>query len=321
MGADTFIELCSYENNETIKATFDKAVMNAGFENGSGGYTGTIAEKGSFIKVSDKSMWVDEAMAFAKKLINQGDPRIADKWGPAGAIPVCRPYRTIEIMVSGYPNSNWDEVVSKELHLKKGETLIGWNSMMSATSTNSIKSSSSVSKKVLAKVSLPEYGIKETETVNVQVRGHFDSNRDLYTELERAAKNKVAKRSGVTVLKTNLIEKEQKAKVVTTVGTKRSTRYVIGVNGTKGEFEKGFDTLAKAKAKAKELAAEPMGLSDSSPKTYDIEAIVRSGDGSKLFTVSQEVISTSATVEVTFIKGRKEAPETNAWLFFGWASS
>ena len=60
----------------------------------------------------------------------------------------------------------------------------------------------------------------------------------MYTELERAAKNKVAKRSGVAVLKTNLIEKEQKAKVITTVGTKRSTRYVIGVNGTKGEFEK-----------------------------------------------------------------------------------
>jgi len=85
-----------------------------------------------------------------------------------------------------------------------------------------------------------------------------------------------------------------------------------------GGSQKGFATLAEAKAKARELAAKPMG---PYPKTYTVEAVTRSGEGGALFTASQEILGTTATVEVKYVKGRKEAPEMNAWLFFGWASS
>lgn len=89
MGASDFRQ---FEKTDDLtpagrKRAFDKAVKDAKYEHGHGGYTGTIAEKHDcrFIGGFDT---LDEANNFADDLLEKYDPRISDKWGPAGAIEV-----------------------------------------------------------------------------------------------------------------------------------------------------------------------------------------------------------------------------------------
>ena len=65
------------------RAAFNEAVANARHESGHGGYTGTIAEKSSFVIRNRAERTYDEAQDFA-----QDDAGNNDKWGPAFAIPV-----------------------------------------------------------------------------------------------------------------------------------------------------------------------------------------------------------------------------------------
>lgn len=67
---------------------FDEVVSDKRFEKGHGGYTGSIGEKDSFTIVATEPMSLDDAEQLANRLMNEDDPRISDKWGPAGAIPV-----------------------------------------------------------------------------------------------------------------------------------------------------------------------------------------------------------------------------------------
>lgn len=86
MGASTFENIAK---GKTAAEAFDACVEEARYDYGHAGYTGTIAEKGSFVMIREpKCNTVDEAIALANKLIDEGDPRIDDKWGPAGCIPL-----------------------------------------------------------------------------------------------------------------------------------------------------------------------------------------------------------------------------------------
>jgi hypothetical protein len=85
MGATTFGVLAKGTN---AQAAFAAAVKDAQHESGHGGYTGTIAEKTAFVIVSDGPMEAAAAGALAGTLIDNGDPRVDDKWGPAGAIEI-----------------------------------------------------------------------------------------------------------------------------------------------------------------------------------------------------------------------------------------
>jgi hypothetical protein len=81
MGANTFF---TTELGEDAKTAFHLAVEEALYESGHGGYTGTIAEKSSFVMIEcpkgkNPSSFVDE-------LVNNDDPRISDKWGPDGCL-------------------------------------------------------------------------------------------------------------------------------------------------------------------------------------------------------------------------------------------
>lgn len=81
MGAMNFYQRAK---GKTPKDAFIDAVEEAAWENGHGGYTGTIAEKDSFTIIplpADKN-----AADYAHELIRADDPRISDKWGPAGCI-------------------------------------------------------------------------------------------------------------------------------------------------------------------------------------------------------------------------------------------
>ena len=86
MGAEPFT---TTQSGETVEKAFRSAVEDAQFMNGHGGYTGTIAEKGSFklIPRSEMDEGEDE-YDFAYRLIDECDPRIDSKWGPAGAVKV-----------------------------------------------------------------------------------------------------------------------------------------------------------------------------------------------------------------------------------------
>lgn len=84
MGANTFQTLSS---GKSAKVAFEAACYQARYEDGHGGYTGTIAEKGEFTMI-DTVASVDEAYKLADKLTDEGDSRVDDKWGPAGCIKI-----------------------------------------------------------------------------------------------------------------------------------------------------------------------------------------------------------------------------------------
>lgn len=80
MGATTFFTRAI---GPTPREAFRAAVDNALYEHGRG-YTGTIAEKDSFVMI-DVPEGADP-VAFAQALIDEGDERVDDKWGPAGCV-------------------------------------------------------------------------------------------------------------------------------------------------------------------------------------------------------------------------------------------
>jgi len=83
MGADTFF---NHAKGKTANEAFKSIVEDAQYEHGHGGYTGTIAEKGSFVMINLPKG--QDAREYANKLIEDNDPRVDDKWGPAGCIKV-----------------------------------------------------------------------------------------------------------------------------------------------------------------------------------------------------------------------------------------
>lgn len=83
MGATDF--LCRGKG-KTAKIAFNLLVRAYEDEHGTRGYTGTIAEKSSFVMI-DVPEGTDPT-SFINKLINDDDPRISDKWGPAGCCKV-----------------------------------------------------------------------------------------------------------------------------------------------------------------------------------------------------------------------------------------
>lgn len=76
MGSDQFFMKVSGKSPE-------EAFQNA-IEHGHSGYTGTIAEKHEFTMIEVPKGVKPEA--HASTLIDNGDERIDDKWGPAGCI-------------------------------------------------------------------------------------------------------------------------------------------------------------------------------------------------------------------------------------------
>jgi len=79
MGANPFIVGA---RGETAQAAFSRAVEDALYEYGHGGYTGSIAEKDGFVKIEFPDGAEPELEA--NRLIDEDDERISDKWGPAG---------------------------------------------------------------------------------------------------------------------------------------------------------------------------------------------------------------------------------------------
>lgn len=85
MGATTFTD---HAPQPDPRVAFDELRRSALHERGHGGYTGSIAEKRDFVVIERTPLPHADALALARRLIDTGDPRIDDKWGPAGAIPL-----------------------------------------------------------------------------------------------------------------------------------------------------------------------------------------------------------------------------------------
>lgn len=81
MGADVF-----FVKSEGLDAAeaFTNAVEDALCIYGSRGYTGSIAEKKSFVMIEVPEG--EDPVKFARGLILEDDPRVCDKWGDAGCI-------------------------------------------------------------------------------------------------------------------------------------------------------------------------------------------------------------------------------------------
>jgi hypothetical protein len=83
MGATVFMQRAK---GATAKEAFAEAVRQAQYDWGHAGYTGTVAEKDSFVIIQQvEGLGAEE---LADKLIDERDERIDDKWGDAGCIPV-----------------------------------------------------------------------------------------------------------------------------------------------------------------------------------------------------------------------------------------
>ena len=83
MGSAQFI---TPGEGKTAVDAFQKAVEQACYYHGHSGYTGTIAEKGSFIEIrcpEDK-----DPFDYVTELLDNDDSRISDKWGPAGCVKI-----------------------------------------------------------------------------------------------------------------------------------------------------------------------------------------------------------------------------------------
>jgi len=102
MGADTFFSRAS---GKSAQEAFRSAVEDAQYESGHGGYSGTIAEKGDFVMITLPEG--RKAFEFADELIDAGDDRIDDKWGPAGCIALGAPKGAKDDTVGEYLFFGW----------------------------------------------------------------------------------------------------------------------------------------------------------------------------------------------------------------------
>lgn len=110
MGACDFGQIGKGKN---VKEAFSRAVEDARYENGHGGYSGSLAEKHDFVLIDDTPAQIlarlveqkeadryieafkkrsDDSnsrhFAISEALLHLQDRRVDDKWGPAGAIKI-----------------------------------------------------------------------------------------------------------------------------------------------------------------------------------------------------------------------------------------
>lgn len=82
MGANSFVNQVAIPD---VREAFRRAVEGARWESGNGGYSGTIAEKGSYRILSREPLSGGELREFIDRRIDDND-----KWGPAFAVPFSR---------------------------------------------------------------------------------------------------------------------------------------------------------------------------------------------------------------------------------------
>ena len=104
MGAQTFHQQAW---NPDLQEAYNSAFGEAEDDHGRNGYTGSLAEKLSFVVIDEvQPLPAADAWDYADELLDLSDARVNDKWGPAGAIPMSRnaaEHRQVEVTVSFDP--------------------------------------------------------------------------------------------------------------------------------------------------------------------------------------------------------------------------
>lgn len=116
----------TYADGTEPGAAFRTARDLALHEHGHRPYSGTIMEKDNFVVITRTLMTYDQAAEYADELLHRADPRVKDKWGPAGAIPVKQDTRTVTVDNLPQPGVDVDRVARIAQHhqlITDGETV------------------------------------------------------------------------------------------------------------------------------------------------------------------------------------------------------
>lgn len=134
MGAADFRELV---RNSNVDEAFRMALSEARHEFGHGGYTGSIAEKGTYHNVDTPTRTLQAAHAYADAAMGSRETSVGryanDKWGPAVAIPVCMREEervdfsvTVPVDPTKEPTrKQWEELLRAEDRLKPQDVITG----------------------------------------------------------------------------------------------------------------------------------------------------------------------------------------------------
>jgi hypothetical protein len=331
MGGTTFEH---YASGALATDAFGRARDEAGYESGHGGYSGTIQEKGEFTVITNTPLLENEAYALAHKLIEADDPRIRDKWGPAGAIPVVTGKRTEQVSGFGYTPTLGlgygmvDPALLKEVEplvkLAKGETITEvYVSGYSQPQTNRYQMNQSRFRaQCTATVTIAGPPTTRLAPVCVEIPGGLDydqKHKEIATQVERMRLKQGESVIGFRITK----DTPGKAKVVATApkGT-TTTRFVIkGAGRHHSTWETGFDSQAEARAFATEYMNDESKQFQSDNGFLEVESVTRRSDGQALVRVERSVAKRMVDVEVEVKLANVKTKSTpDGWLFFGWAS-
>jgi len=130
MGACTFTQLSELADSEQA---FRTVCQEAAHEFGAGGYSGSIAEKNSFSVLNHQPLPLHQAEELAGEIMGNPDHpdhyKVADKWGPAGALLVDLDQpeiRTIQVELSTNQSGslNVQDLAREHCHIDEDEYLL-----------------------------------------------------------------------------------------------------------------------------------------------------------------------------------------------------
>ena len=281
MGACDF---SNYGQGSDPREVFTRLVEDARFEHGHGGYTGTIAEKGSYVIVSKEPMTMSEAHRFAGVIhsydmdddATEKDPFVekvkdtvrrslghradlgdlTDKWGSANAIPV----------------------LSDEKVVRRARQV----------------------------------------TVTVRKDGYLDP-----ADLHALAADAVTVKNGETIETVEIIKDETRRKAEVTTGEgSTQQRFFITPAGRFDIRGDGYASQAAARAALTAQLKAQVDSPHHWSAAYEIVGVTRRCSGDALVKGSLLLKSRKVTLKVTLRKQSKSGTADIAgWLFFGYASS
>jgi hypothetical protein len=276
MGADFFTETGSGSN---VEQAFDNATEQSRYDHGSEGYTGTLAEKGDYTVVDRAVRWEKDAADFAET--NANHPLVADKWGPAGAIPFAVPSK------SEVPESR---VVTVDV-VVKGDPAVGAQDEWSAHRD-------AVENAVAAKVRLRK-GERIVRTENKNIAPTYRAT-SVATEGKAVTRFVVDGLRGRNTWETGFASQSEARKAL--------TNWITNPPVPRNEWDA---------AAVRDVVSTRIPESE----TYEVTSVTRRETGQPLVIVTRELVKAVYTVEVTVEKIVPVPNRIDGWLFFGWASS
>lgn len=328
MGGTTFEQ---YASGVDVKSAFQQAHEAAGHEHGHGGYSGSLAEKDSFVIITHTPLLEGEAWALADQLIQANDPRICDKWGPAGAIPVVSTTRTVT--VSGfeyYHDHNHRDysaiqpdllaAITPLVKLRRGETI---QSVRLTSYTPQRSGAAAVARYSSCQAQVVINKPPSTRSVSATFTLPAGLGYDQQSKEIQAQVDQLKLKAGESAISWNIVKNTQGKATVTATAPKgaTTTRYIVKGSTRHGAWETGFASQAEARKWATDaMNDEQFHWRDT--ETWEIEGITRRADGQPLVQLERRVGKRVVEVAVEVKLASVSAPANpDGWLFFGWASS